>query len=62
MATPNRRRLDLTPSSRPHGAQRMFAATTLTLEAVVVLEARETHTRPWRRCSSRTSWCPRTGC
>ena len=39
MATPNRRRLDLTPSSRPHGAQRMFAATTLTLEAVVVLFA-----------------------
>lgn len=31
--------LDLTPSARPHGAQRMLSATTLTIEALVVLFA-----------------------
>lgn len=32
-------RLDLTPSARPHGAQRMLSATTLVVEALVVLFA-----------------------
>ena len=31
--------LDLTPSPRPHGAQRMFSATTLVIEAFVVFFA-----------------------
>lgn len=31
--------LDLTPSARPHGAQRMFSATTLVVEAFVVFFA-----------------------
>lgn len=31
--------LDLTPSPRPHGAQRMFSATTLVVEAFVVFFA-----------------------
>ena len=31
--------LDLTPSSRPHGAQRMFSATILVIEAFVVFFA-----------------------
>lgn len=31
--------MDLTPSQRPHGAQRMLSATTLTVEALVVFFA-----------------------